>query len=408
MRQLYSLFIYFYSLAIRLAALKNKKAKLWVEGRRNTFDYLIEKCKGEQQFIWFHCASLGEFEQGRTLISLIKENKPNYKILLTFFSPSGYEIQRNNTLADIITYLPIDSVQNAKKFIRIVKPSYIFFVKYEYWFNYINEAFKQNIPFYSIASIFRKNQYFFKPYAKWFRKELNKITYFYTQNQESKHLLNSIGISQCDIYGDTRFDTVAELNKKENPIIEKFIGNKPTVLAGSTWKEDEKIIASIIYSNQYKWIIAPHEVDEKHLMQLRNLFSQFECVFYSEITPEMFLENYKILIIDKIGLLRYLYYYANLAYIGGGFGKGIHNTLEAVTYGLAVVFGPNYKKFQEAHDLIKQHIAYPIRNAKELDAILQKFHNDTPFFLQISKAAKEYIHLQKGASEKIFSSVFEN
>lgn len=408
MRRLYSLSIYFYSLAIRLATFKNKKAKLWVEGRKNTFDFLTKKCKDNQEIIWIHCASLGEFEQGRPLISSIKERKPEYKILLTFFSPSGYEIQKNFALADIITYLPIDTISNAKKFIHIVQPKYIFFIKYEYWFNYINEAFKQKIPFYIVSSIFRKNHYFFRFYAKWFQKNLNQISYFFLQNQESKDLLNSIGITQCDVYGDTRFDTVAALEKKNNPIIEKFIENSTPIIAGSTWYEDEKIIGSFIHRNKTKWIIVPHEIDEKHLNQIRNLFSQSECIFYSEITPNTIINNYKILIIDKIGILRYLYHYATIAYIGGGFGKGIHNILEAATYGLAVVFGPNYKKFQEARDLIAQQAAFSIQNEKDLENILQKLLNDTSFHLQASKAAKEYIFSQKGTSKKIFSFVFEN
>lgn len=403
----YNIGIRLYACAIGLASLFSIKAKRWMQGRKHIFKTLTS-FKTADKIIWFHCASLGEFEQGRTLIELIKTHKPEYKILLTFFSPSGYEIRKNYAYADLVCYLPIDTPRNVKRFFSIVHPEYIFFIKYEFWFNYMQEAYKRNIPFYYVSAIFRKNQWFFTFYGAWFRKQLSKATYFFTQNETSKQLLNSIHIHQCDVYSDTRFDTVAAFTKQSDPIVEQFSANKPVLIAGSTWYEDEKIISSVVHQNEFKWIIVPHEIGEKHLQQIRTLFSEFGCVFYTEITPDRDITNCKVLVIDKIGILRTIYHYAFIAYIGGGFGKGIHNTLEAATYGLPVIFGPNYKRFQEACDLINLQSAFSIQNTNDLENILHKLIHDKLFYLKASENAQTYINTQKGASQKIYSFVFED
>lgn len=407
MHRIYNIGIHLYAYAIRVVSLVNTKAKLWVKGRKHSFESLASHCKPNDKIIWFHCASLGEFEQGRTLIELIKKNKPDYKILLSFFSPSGYEIRKNYPMADLVCYLPHDTPHNVKRFFSIVHPEYIFFIKYEFWFNYIQEAYKRNIPLYYVSAIFREKQWLFSFYAKWYRKQLSKASYFFTQNETSKLLLNRIGIHQCEVYGDTRFDTVAALSKQSDPIIERFSANKPLMIAGSTWLEDEKILSKVIHSYDYKWIIVPHEIGDKHLTQMRELFAKFACLFYTKITSDTDITDSKVLIIDKIGILRYLYHYASMAYIGGGFGKGIHNTLEAATYGLPVIFGPNYKRFQEACDLIDRQAAFSIQEAKDLNLILHKLLHDNTFYKEASKEAKDYVNTRKGSSEKIFSFVFK-
>ncbi|NLJ83270.1 MAG: 3-deoxy-D-manno-octulosonic acid transferase [Bacteroidales bacterium] len=405
MRFFYNLSIKLYTSAIYIASLKNKKAKLWIKGRKNLFKDLENKCKNKQHIIWFHCASLGEFEQGRPLIEMIKKEKPETTILLTFFSPSGYEYRKNYALADIITYLPADTSRNAKKFLSIVQPKHIFFIKYEYWFNYINEAFKQKIPFYMISAIFRKNQRFFAPYGFWFRKELSKITHFFLQNEESKKLLNSIHITQCDVVGDTRFDTVSELSPYKDSIIDSFCEHQEVFIAGSTWKEDELMLKSHIKNRDVKWIIAPHEIYQERISQIKTFFDSLGCISYTEAHKITNFNPYKILIIDKIGMLKNIYHYGKIAYIGGGFGKGIHNVLEAATFGKPIIFGPNYKHFKEANDLVEKRVAFSVRNDNELITTIKNLSQPT-LLQKTSDAARTYIDTHKGASKKIFSFVF--
>lgn len=406
MRLIYTFAIGLYEFLIRIASIRNKKASLWVKGRKNVFNELSLKCKSSDNFIWIHCASLGEFEQARAFIELLRERKTDFKILLTFFSPSGYEVRKNYPSVDVITYLPIDTPKNVKKFLSIVHPKYIFFIKYEYWFNYINQAYKQHIPFYVVSAIFRKNQRFFKFYGFWFRKELKKITYFFTQNDESKRLLNSIDITQCEVYGDTRFDTVSTLQAVRYPIIDKFCENNRIMIAGSTWFEDEKLLYDYINNNTYKWIIVPHEINEAHLEKIKYLYKDLGCVFYSEVSPTTNFSNAKILIVNAIGILRTMYHYAEVAYIGGGFGKGIHNVLEAATFGKPVIFGPNFKNFREACELIEKNAAFSVTNQNELSTIFTKLNQEEDLLLHASKTASNYVLSQIGASQKILSAVF--
>ncbi|MEO6903304.1 MAG: glycosyltransferase N-terminal domain-containing protein [Bacteroidia bacterium] len=391
---------------IRIGALFNPKAKQWITGRK------AQQVKWQTQdfknapVIWFHCASLGEFEQGRPVIEKIKAQHPAYKILLTFFSPSGYEIRNDYGGADYIFYLPLDTIANAKKIIEIVKPKVVFFVKYEFWFNYLNELKKNKIATYLISGIFRENQYFFKPYGFWFRKQLSCFTHFFIQDEESAKLLKSIKYTNATISGDTRFDRVAEITKNVKPIkvVQEFITNKKVFIAGSTWNEDEQIISTQNFKELgFKIIIAPHEIHEHRLAQLETNFAKYNCLRFSKANEQ----NVKIadlLIIDNIGTLSHLYQYGSFAFIGGGFGKGIHNILEAATFGLPVIFGPNYKKFTEAKQLIQFGGAFSVASSKQFNETIQLLMNNNK--LQIAAdVARKYVVEKTGAADIILSAI---
>ena len=350
--------------------------------------------KRNQDIVWFHCASLGEFEQGKPIIEGYKIKHPTHKILLTFFSPSGYEIRKNYDEVDWVFYLPADTKKNAKKFINIVNPIKVIFIKYEFWFNYMAECKKQNIPFYSVSSIFRKEQSFFK--YDWFAKQLNNVSHFFVQDNNSKELLQKIGFSNCTVAGDTRFDSVISntQNAISIPLIEKFSENKTTIICGSTWPKDEALLAKYIKENpNYKYIIAPHEMH--HISELKK---QTNALLFSKADSTN-ISNSNVLIIDSIGILSNIYKYGDLAYIGGGFGSGIHNILEAVAYGLPVVFGPNYQKFNEATELINKKGAISISNYTELTSAI---HDLSTFDKNI---AINYIQENSGATTKILNSI---
>ncbi len=394
MNSLYNISIQLYVIAIRFAALFNAKAKLWVNGRKNIFQKIEEVTKGEQNIVWFHCASLGEFEQGKPIIEGYKQKYPSHKILLTFFSPSGFEIRKNTPLADFVSYLPADTKSNAKKFISIVKPIKVIFIKYEFWFNYMAELKKQNISFYSVSAIFRAEQAFFK--YKWWAEQLKNVTHFFVQDKTSADLLKSIGLTNHTISGDSRFDSVLSTtqNPKSFPLIKQFCKTKPTIICGSTWLKDETLLSQFIKENpQYNYIIAPHEMH--HISHLQK---QTGAQLFSTSNTENINSN-NVLIIDSIGILSSNYQYANIAYIGGGFGSGIHNILEAVTFGLPVIFGPNYQKFNEATELIALGAAKSISNYTELTLAIDSFAN----FDQ--KIATNYIKNSSGATETILESL---
>ena len=391
---LYNISIQLYVIAIRIASPFNAKAKFWVKGRKDIFQKLAEAIKGEHNIVWFHCASLGEFEQGKPIIEGYKQKYPSHKILLTFFSPSGFEIRKNYEGVDWVFYLPTDTKANAKRFIEIVKPIKVIFIKYEFWFNYMAECKKQNIPFYSVSSIFRKEQSFFK--YSWFAKQLQHVTHFFVQDKTSADLLESIKISNYTISGDSRFDSVVNTTKnpKSFPLIEEFCKTKPTIICGSTWQKDEALLSQFIKENsQYNYIIAPHEIH--HISQLQK---QTGAQLFSTSNTENINSN-NVLIIDNIGILSSIYQYANIAYIGGGFGSGIHNILEAITFGLPVIFGPNYQKFNEATELIALGGAKSISNYTELTLAIDSFAN----FDQ--KIATNYIKNSSGATETILESL---
>ena len=394
MNTLYNISIWIFSIAVHIASLFNPKAKQWIKGRKGIFKKLAEATKDHQDIAWFHCASLGEFEQGKPIIEGYKQKHPTHKILLTFFSRSGYEIRKNYDEVDWVFYLPADTKKNAKKFINIVNPIKVIFIKYEFWFNYMAELNKKNIPFYSVSSIFRKEQSFFK--YDWFAKQLNNVSHFFVQDQNSKELLKKIGFSNWTVAGDTRFDSVVSntQNAISIPLIEKFSENKTTIICGSTWPKDEALLAKYIKENpNYNYIIAPHEL--RYISALKN---QTNALLFSKADSTN-ISNSTVLIIDSIGILSNIYKYGDLAYIGGGFGSGIHNILEAVAYGLPVVFGPNYQKFNEATELINKKGAISISNYTELTSAI---HDFSTFDKNI---AINYLQENSGATDKILNSI---
>ena len=394
MNSLYNISIWFYVVAVYFASLFNSKAKLWVNGKGNIFQKIKEATKNQKNIVWFHCASLGEFEQGKPIIQAYKAKYPRHKILLTFFSPSGYEIGKNTPLADCVSYLPADTKSNAKKFISIVKPIKVIFIKYEFWFNYMRELKKQNISFYSVSVIFRDGQAFFK--YKWWAEQLKNVTHFFVQDKNSAELLKSIGFKNTTISGDSRFDSVLAntQNPVKIPLIKEFCKSKPTIICGSTWPKDEIILVKFIKDHpENNYIIAPHE-----LQNISDLKKQTNALLYS-MADDKNIYSSNVLIIDSIGILSHIYSYGSIAYIGGGFGSGIHNILEAITFGLPAIFGPNYQKFNEATELIALGGAKSISNYTELTLAIDSFAN----FEQ--KIATNYIKKNSGATAKILEHI---
>jgi len=411
MRIIYELGLHIYALIAVIVSPFNEKAHQWCNGRKKTFSYLSSLIKNDDQILWLHCASLGEFEQGRPLIEVIKKKFPEYKILLTFFSPSGYEIRKSYALADYICYLPLDTRRNAQKFIGIVHPEKVFFIKYEFWMNYIQELSSHKIPLYLVSAIFNPDQLFFKNStgSSWYRKILFHVSYFFVQNQQSADLLSTIGIKNTMIIGDTRFDRVAEIaDKGKNlPIIEKFKGTSKLIVAGSSWPPDEKLLIEYFKKNtETKIIFAPHEVKESNIKRLTGSFSE-PVLRYSTTVKDSDINECRIMIIDCVGILSSIYRYADIAYIGGGFGVGIHNTLEAAIYNIPVLFGPNYKKFQEAVDLEKQGIAFHISTQKELNTQFDDLISDENKISQIKKKCCQFMQENIGATNKVINKVFE-
>ena len=398
---IYNIGIRLYGFLLQIAALFNPKAKLFVNGRKDIWQQLANKTNPNDQPIWFHFASLGEFEQGRPVLETLKTNKPEQKIIVTFFSPSGYEIRKNYALADVF-YLPLDTPKNAERFISIVNPQQAIFTKYEFWFHYFNELNKSAIPLYLISGIFRPQQAFFKWYGSFYREILTYVSHFFVQNKESVTLLKSIGISQVSLSGDTRFDRVYEnaQHPKKLELIEQFCGDAKVFIAGSTWLPDEKLLVAITEKHpDWKFIIAPHEIGQAHIQEIEELFPK--AIKFSILSSQISENTPQILIIDNIGMLSSLYQYGKLAYIGGGFGVGIHNTLEAAAFGLPVIFGPKYDKFQEAKDLIKIDAAKSISTESELLTAFENFKANE----EASAAAKKYVEQQKGATEMIIEKI---
>lgn len=398
---IYNIGITFYDILLKFAAFFNQKAKLFTSGRENIFKKIAQKINPNDSPIWFHFASLGEFEQGRPVLESIKIEQPQQKIIVTFFSPSGYEIRKNYALADVF-YLPLDTASNAKKFIDLVNPKQAIFTKYEFWYHYFKTLNDRKIPLYLISGIFRPNQAFFKWYGGFYRNILKNVSHFFVQNNDSITLLNSIGITAVSLSGDTRFDSVYQntKNPKKIELIEKFCGNSNVFIAGSTWLPDEKLLVSLIEKHpDWRIIIAPHEVDEQHINEIEKLFPTAKK--FSSLNTQYAIRNTNILIIDNIGMLSSLYQYAKVAYIGGGFGAGIHNTLEAAAFGLPVIFGPKYDKFQEAKDLIAIGAAKSISNAEELIFAFEYFNTNT----EASADAKKYVNDKKGATKMILKLI---
>jgi len=409
MRILYNAGIYLYLTGIFIYSLFDCKAKLWIDGRKDIFNQLKSKLNNNNEKIaWFHSASLGEFEQGRTVIEKFKDKYPDYKILLTFFSPSGFEIRKKYQNADYIFYLPIDTPANAKRFVEIVKPKVVFFIKYEFWFNYLNALKDKDIPVYLISGIFRPSQHFFKSYGNWFRKQLSCFTFFFVQNNTSKELLNKIGYNNVLISGDTRFDRVSAIaeQKKSFPLIEQFKGNDTKlILAGSTWEPDEDLIIESIKLNKpdIKYIIAPHETHNERIVKLKEKLGD-SVILFSQANKNN-IKDAKVIIIDGIGYLSHIYQYADIAIIGGGFGKGIHNILEAATFGVPIIFGPNYTKFTEAVELNTLGGAYAITNKNEFNERLNLLISNDDKRQMASNICKNYVNNNIGASDIILNNI---
>lgn len=409
---LYNLFLLLYSTGIRVVAAWNPKAKKWLSGRKDIFAAINEqRSTNNRQTIWMHCASLGEFEQGRPLLEEIKSQNSEIKIVLTFFSPSGYEVMKDYKGADHIFYLPMDSSVNAKKFLDAVDPCLVLWVKYEYWFYYLQEIKERNIPLLLVSGIFRQNQPFFKWYGSIWKQMLQSFTHFFVQNEESKQLLAQLGFSNnVSINGDTRFDRVIEIAEKHQPVpfIEDFCGDAMVMVAGSTWEEDEiELLHFVKQHPQIKFIIAPHEIDAENLKDVKQQF--INAVFYSELTTNLKPQTSNILIIDNIGMLARLYKYAHITYVGGGFGEdGVHNVLEAAVYGKPVVFGPVYEKFIEASGLVEAGGGISAEGLIKLEDILNKLATDEQERVNRGKAAKKYVYENAGASKKIIQFIQEN
>lgn len=411
----YFLGLLLYKTAATIIAPFNTKAKKWVKGQwrlQKKIRMAINNRDGKQKIMWVHCASLGEFEQGRPVIEAFREKYPDYKILLTFFSPSGYEVRKNYDKADWVFYLPLDIYPNAKRFIKTVNPSIVLFVKYEFWFHYLSVLKKNNIPTYLISAIFRTDQEFFRSYGGFARKMLKCFTHLFVQNERSVELLKSINITNVTRAGDTRFDRVHQLVSQavEIPAIEKFKTDKPLLIAGSTWPDDEELIVAYLNShNNLQLVIAPHEVNEAHISSITKLFQGKKIIRYTQIKGNENLSEYDVLVIDTIGLLMSAYRYGDWAYIGGGFNKsGIHNTLEAATFGLPVVFGPNYQKFMEAKGLIKIEAGFGITVQAQLNAIFDLLLTDQDFRKQAGAKSRAYVEQNLGATNTIINSIIVN
>jgi len=417
---LYNIIMYIYQAGIAIYSHFNEKVKkMWI-GERAAFGVLQKQVEPNAKYVWFHAASLGEFEQGRPLIEKIKKEYPNYKILLTFFSPSGYEVRKNYEQADIVTYLPIDTVANAQRFLRIVRPVMAFFIKYEFWYNYLHILRHRNIPVYSVSSIFRPNQIFFRPYGRQYAAVLKCFSHFFVQNDLSKSLLAKIGINNVTVVGDTRFDRVLQIkdNSKKLPLVDKFIGNQDVKLAngvtnslhrvfvaGSSWLPDEEIFIKYFNEhNDWKLIIAPHIIADTHLRQILQLLKGKKVVLYTEAT-ETNVADADVLVINCFGLLSSIYHYGDVAYVGGGFGAGIHNVLEAAVWGIPVVFGPNNKRFAEAQGLLASGGGFEIDNYEKFALIMDRFCSDKDFLQNSGNAAGSFVKQLSGATNKVFSDI---
>ena len=420
---IYNLVIYLYLLGVAIYSRFNEKVRKMWRGEREAFKILREKVDPNAKYVWFHAASLGEFEQGRPLMEQLRKDHPEYKILLTFFSPSGYEVRKNYEGADIITYLPLDTITNARRFLRTVRPVMAFFIKYEFWYNYLHILKHRGVPVYSVSSIFRPEQVFFKWYGRQYGRVLNCFTHFFVQNEISKELLAKIGIIDTTVVGDTRFDRVLQIKEaaKQLPIVESFVKDAPQVfVAGSSWPPDEEIFIKYFLDKlsgkaernehkNWKLIIAPHVIGEDHLKQIEKLLEGRKVIRYTEaekmVNGQLSMVNdYEVLIINCFGLLSSIYHYGNVAYVGGGFGVGIHNLLEAAVWDVPVFFGPNNQKFQEAQGL-KTSGGFEISSYEDFAAQMDRFAADDAYLQEQGQKAGHFVKGQSGATQKVLSSV---
>lgn len=413
---IYNLGIQCYHFIIVISQAFNPKAKAWVKGRKNLFNKIKQEVNPEKQHIWFHFASLGEFEQGRPVVEKVKKDYPDYPIVITFFSPSGYELRKNYALADHVFYLPLDTKKNAKQFVDIINPKLAVFTKYEYWFHFFNELNRRTVPLIVISAIFREDQLFFKWYGSLHRSMLRKVSRLFVQDAASISLLENIGVKHATIGGDTRFDRVAANADQptEFQLVRAFCEEAKVFIGGSTWPDDENLIAKVVGEfTDWKFIIAPHEIKPEKLKSFEGILPANSYIRYSELKEKGFpagKKTQRVLIIDNIGMLSSLYQYGHIAYIGGGFGVGIHNTLEAAAFGIPVIFGPNYKRFLEAKMLLAEKAAFTIKNEIELVQTMTQLQ-DEGLRQESGNAASQLVMNNTGATEAIFSylneSVFE-
>lgn len=397
-------------LGIRIASVKNAKAKAWIDGRRGVFSQLEKQIHPNDKVIWMHCASAGELEQGKSLAEALKAAYPGYKLLISFFSPSGYTAGRKYETADLVCYLPLDTEANAKQFLDRVHPSLVVFIKYEYWYYHLKAISERKIPLLLVSAIFRKEQAFFKWYGGFFRKLLGFFTSIFVQDGESVEKLASIGITTGIVVGDTRFDRVLKIREKSEtlPLIENFTGNEPCFVAGSTWKEDEMMFTDLASRGLFKMIIAPHEINDGSIGRLKENFPG--SVLYSALMHDpSCAAGKKTLIIDNYGMLSRLYRYATITYVGGGFNKsGIHNTLEAAAWGKPVIFGPNYKKFREARELVINGAGFAVAGKAEFEQVIKKLSSDLTERNKAGEAAKKFVEANAGATEAIMDHIHRN
>ena len=408
---LYNLVVLFAGFLLKIIALFSPKMKLFVEGRKVVFPTLEQKIKQSDKTIWFHAASLGEYEQGLPVIEAIKEKFPIHKIVITFFSPSGYEVRKNNTVADVTVYLPLDTKKNAQEFIKLVHPDLVFFIKYEYWPNYLAELKNQDIKTYLISGILRKNQLFFKWYGGFYREALNTFTYFFVQNEGSKKLLQQLGKNNVSVSGDTRFDRVATILEKDNSLdfISQFKDNTTTIVVGSSWPKDENLLIDYINSNamKIKFIIAPHNIKTEQIQQLRDRIGK-KTVLFTEKEGKN-LADFDVFIIDTIGILTKVYSYADIAYVGGGFGNpGVHNILEPATFGVPIVIGPNYSHFAEATALVNMEGCSVIKNESELKEAFTNLIRNQDIRNEKGHICSSFVQMNKGATSIILKYILND
>lgn len=405
----YNLFLPFYYYLLWLAAFFHPKAKKWIQGQKAIWPYLKDNLQATEKRIWVHVASLGEFEQGRPIIEALKKQYPKYKIVLTFFSPSGYEVRKNYAHADYVCYIPLDSKKSAKKFLQLIQPKLVVFVKYEFWYHFLTQANQQNIPIISVSAIFRPQQIFFTPYGQLFRKILNQFSHIFVQNQTSLHLLSNIGIKHTTIAPDSRFDRVFQNSQqvKELPVIKAFKGNRTLFVGGSTWPKGEELLAQLCNqtTDEYCFVIAPHEIKEKQMQSLTEQVNG-QVIRYSTITNiTVELPKAKVLIIDNIGMLSAIYQYGDFAYIGGGFGVGLHNTLEAAVFGMPIFIGPNHQRFQEACELVDQKGAFVITDFASLQKQFVQLQQNTNEHVAIKQKTNTYVIARTGGTALIMQHV---
>ena len=405
---LYNLLLLFASQIVKLLTLFSPKIKLFVDGRKTVFSKLANKINPEDETIWFHAASLGEFEQGLPVMEKIKVQFPNHKIIVTFFSPSGYEVRKNNTIADATVYLRLDTKSNAKKFLELVHPDLVFFIKYEYWPNYLNELRKLNIKTYLISGIFRENQAFFKWYGGFYRNALKTFEYFFVQNESSKKLLQSLGFNNVKISGDTRFDRVVSILERDNSLdfIKQFKNNTTTIVIGSSWPKDESLLVNYINqtNEKVKFVIAPHNIKAEQIQELKNSISKKVLLFSEKENRD--LSTYDVLIIDTIGILTKIYSYADIAYVGGGFGNpGVHNILEPATFGIPIIVGPNFSHFAEVVALVHQEGCISISNQNELNDAFSNLISNEDIRHEKGHICSTFVQMNKGATDVILKHI---